>query len=155
VKNKDDMPLQAIRLDKDLLFNHKYKTNYLVKKIRCNNAGENKLLQQMSIDNNLGIQFEFISPGSPQFNGRVERKFAILFGRVRALINAANLTTILRDGFWTEGAHMATILENFIVTPTKQIAAHDKFYNESYKHFLLYVHLEHWPLSPTIMIKRF
>jgi hypothetical protein len=128
------MPLQAIRLIKDLRSNQKYHTNYVVKKIRCDNAGENKLLQQMCIDNSLGIQFEFISSGSPQFNGSVERKFAILFGCVRALLNAANLTTTLQNGLWTEAAHMATMLESIIVTPTKVLAAYDKFYNESYKH---------------------
>jgi hypothetical protein len=80
VRNKKDMSLQVVRLLKDLISNHKYNTKYVVKKIRCDNAGENKLLEQMSIDNLLGIKFEYISPGSPQFNGRVERKFAILFG---------------------------------------------------------------------------
>ena len=129
------MPLQVVRLLKDLISNHKYNTKYVVKKIRCDNAVENKLLEQMSIDNLLGIKFEYISPGSPQFNGRVERKFAILFGRVRTLLNAANLTIDIRNGLWFEAGNMATTIENLIVTPTKTKAAYEMFYNEQYKNF--------------------
>jgi hypothetical protein len=54
-----------------------------VKFIRCNNAGENKDLQTKcakSTDLNT-IQFEFTARNSPEFNGKIERKFAIFFGK--------------------------------------------------------------------------
>ena len=127
VKTKDKMPLQVIRLPKDLRSNQQYLIRYIVKAIRCDNAGENKLLEQKCIDKMLGIIFEYIAPGSPKFNGRVERKFPILFGRTRTLLNSANLTHDLRQGLWTEAANMSTILENIIVTPTKPVAAYYNF----------------------------
>jgi hypothetical protein len=39
----------------------------------------------------LVCQFEFTAPDSPQQNGKVERKFATLYGRVQAMINDAEL----------------------------------------------------------------
>jgi hypothetical protein len=39
----------------------------------------------------LGIQFEYTSPNSPQFNGKIERKFASLFRQTWADLNSAKL----------------------------------------------------------------
>ena len=54
--------------------------------IRCDNAGENKSLEQECIAHNMGIQFEYTPSGTPQRNGRVERKFTYLFGKTRLWI---------------------------------------------------------------------
>ena len=88
---------RVIRLLKDLRSNQQYLIRYIVKAIRCDNAGENKLLEQKCIDEILGIIFEYIAPGSPKFNGRVEQNFPILFGRTRTLLNSANLTHMIYD----------------------------------------------------------
>ena len=42
-----------------------------VKYIRCDNAGENKSLEQKCIESGLDIAFEYTALYSPQFNGRV------------------------------------------------------------------------------------
>ena len=47
--------------------------------IRCHNAGDNVKLQLVLIDNSIAVTFKFTAPGSPQFNGVVERKFQTLF----------------------------------------------------------------------------
>ena len=52
-----------------------------VKYIRCDNAGENLKLKEECDRLNLGIEFEFTAPNTPQQNGIVERKFATLYGR--------------------------------------------------------------------------
>jgi hypothetical protein len=44
-----------------------------------NDAGENRALEKMRINAGLGIQFEYTAPGTPQRNGRVERKVATLW----------------------------------------------------------------------------
>ena len=44
-----------------------------VKIIRCDNAGESKVLERESDKNELGIIFECTAPGTPQQNGVVER----------------------------------------------------------------------------------
>ena len=46
-----------------------------VKIIRCDNAGENKVLERESDKIDLGIIFEYTAPGTPQQNGVVERAF--------------------------------------------------------------------------------
>jgi hypothetical protein len=62
-----------------------------MKTIQCDDDGENKELENRCIQEQLGINFEYTGPGTPQFNGRVERKFATLYGRVRTMLNAARL----------------------------------------------------------------
>ena len=50
----------------------------------------------------------------PQQNGRVERKFATLYGRVQAMLNDAKLMPSLQKKLWAEAANTATLLENHI-----------------------------------------
>ena len=61
---------------------------------------------------------EFIAPGTPQQNGIVERSFAFLYNRIRAMLNRAGLTIDKRKKFWAECASMATILDNIHVRKT-------------------------------------
>ncbi|MGL5934164.1 MAG: hypothetical protein ACRCZI_00925 [Cetobacterium sp.] len=88
-----------------------------VKYIRCDNAGENVDLKnkcQNSTDLT-EVEFEFTARNSPQFNGKIERKFATLIGRVRAMLNAAKLTRNLRNLLWCEAAATATDIENLLI----------------------------------------
>ena len=68
-----------------------------VKNILCDNAGENVLLKKLCVQQMIDVTFEFTAPGSPQYNGKVERKFATLFGKVRSILNAARLTKDLQQ----------------------------------------------------------
>jgi hypothetical protein len=83
-----------------------------VKYIRCDNAGENLSLEKECKRRGLGITFEYTAPNTPQQNGKVERAFATLYGRVRAMLNQASLTSKMRGDIWTEAASTATKLEN-------------------------------------------
>jgi gag-polypeptide of LTR copia-type len=68
-------------------------TKLMVKNIRCDNSGENKSFHEaVKADKDLKIKFEFTAPHTPQQNGKVERKFATLYGKMRAMLNAAKLT---------------------------------------------------------------
>jgi hypothetical protein len=69
--------------------------NIEVKVLRCDNAGENKATETMCIAEGLGIKYEYTAPDTPQHTGRVESKLATLYGRMRSMMNAANL-----DGFY-------------------------------------------------------
>ena len=44
-----------------------------VEHIRCDNAGENRVLEDACIEKDLGIIFEYTAPGTPQQNGVNER----------------------------------------------------------------------------------
>ena len=52
-----------------------------VKHIRCDNAGENRVLEDACFEKDLGIVFEYTAPGMPQQNGVVERAFATMLGK--------------------------------------------------------------------------
>ena len=58
------------------------------------------------------IKFEFSGPRTTQRNGRVERKFQTLYGRIRAILNDAGLENEIRSGVWSECANNVTFLSN-------------------------------------------
>ena len=107
LKKKSDTAHTILKLVRDLQTKGKQ-----VKKIRCDGAGENKTTEQLLKANGLGIDFEYSAPNTPQQNGRVERRFATLYGRVRSMLNDAHLTPALRSGLWAECANTATYLDN-------------------------------------------
>jgi len=68
---------------------------------RVDNAGENKALKAFLTANGFAnVEFEFTPRNSPQFNGRIERKIAVLWSRTRSLLNTAKLPQWLRNGLW-------------------------------------------------------
>jgi transposase InsO family protein len=87
-----------------------------IARFRCDNAGENKTFQAtLKDDMPYEIQFEYTAPYTPQQNGRIERKFATLCGKIRALTTASQLPQKLRNGLWPHAALLVTSLENTIV----------------------------------------
>ena len=89
--------------------------NLQISYIRCDNSEENKTLRKaIKEDPQLSIQFEFVAPYTPQQNGKVERKFATLYGKVRAMLNWAQVTPYLRNKLWAQCANTATQLNNIL-----------------------------------------
>ena len=86
-----------------------------VKIIRCDNAGDNKVLEREKDKNELGIIFEYTAPGTPQQNGVVERAFVIVMGRARAMMNYAGFTMAKRQQLWCESVPTARLLDNILV----------------------------------------
>ena len=114
LKEKSQLCKTVVSLLKEL----KDTYNKTVKYIRCDNSGENVVLIEKCKQERLGIIFEFTARKTPQQNGRVERKFATLYGRVRAMLNEAGLVDKyeeLRHRLWAECASTATKLENVVV----------------------------------------
>jgi len=124
LKKKGDLS----KIVRELINDLKAKIQKTVKYIRCDNAGENKSLEKDAKRDGLGIQFEWTAQGTPQQNGRVERKFKTLYGRVRAMFKEAGLTEEIKNGIWSEGASTATLLENIICTPLKRVPAHEQLF---------------------------
>ncbi len=103
LKMKDQMARAMILLIKEL---HNLE-NIVVKKICCDNSSENIAFQVAVKEEGLGLNFEFTAHQTPQQNGRIERKFATLFGRVRSMLNLAGLTGKHEDlcqGIWAKCA---------------------------------------------------
>jgi len=76
----------------------------------------------------MGILFEYTAPGTPQQNSSVERDFPAMFGKVRAMMNAAGFDKKKRDKYWTEAALTLTLLENVSVKKGETEMAHKKFH---------------------------
>ena len=92
LKNKSDLGKIGVSFAKDL----KNRLDIPISTIRCDNAGENKEMNKMMTEAELGINFEYTAVDTPQQNGVVERAFATLYGRVRAMINYAKLNEEMR-----------------------------------------------------------
>ena len=129
LKKKSDVPETMVRMIKQL----QSKENITVMTLRCDNAGENKTTDILCQDEKLGITFEYTAPDTPQHNGRVERKFATLYGRMRAMLNAAGLEATLRKGVWAECGNAATRNENLSISTRNQKPAWERFFNRPSK----------------------
>jgi hypothetical protein len=44
-------------------------------------------MKKVSKVKSVGVQFKFSGPRTPQRNGKVERKFQIIYGRIRSMLN--------------------------------------------------------------------
>ena len=64
---------------------------YTVKYVSCDNAGKHQTKLQKVCEKN-DIQLEYTAPYTPQLNGVVERRIAVLLNGARAFLYAANLT---------------------------------------------------------------
>jgi len=83
--------------------------------LRCDNAGENVWAEKAFRKSCYDVTFQYTAPNTPQQNGKVERKFATLYGRVRSMLNDAQVTQNLRHKLWAEAANTATLLDNLLV----------------------------------------
>ena len=111
LKKENEQVEPIIDLIKGLKARHKIQ----VKIIRCDHAGENKVLDRELDKKELGINFEYTSPGTPQQNGVVERAFVTVMGRARAVMNLAGFTMAKRQQLWCEAPQTATILDNILM----------------------------------------
>jgi hypothetical protein len=104
--------------------------NKQVKFIRCDNAGENISLQQALDKEGMNIKFEFTARETPQQNGKVERAFATLYGRMRAMMAAAKWDDEMKHKLWMEAAATATKLDT-IMNDKGEKSPYEQFYNEN------------------------
>jgi hypothetical protein len=139
LKNKSDLATKALSYILQLK-----KQGYTVKFIRLDNTGKKQALQKLvkATEDPELIVFEFTAPNSLQFN-RVQRKFAVLWARTRATLNAAMLTATLRAGMWTEAAKFSEIIENHLVRPAAAAkgSPYFQFYKKVWKGL---THLQKW-----------
>jgi hypothetical protein len=77
-----------------------------------------------------GIKFEIFGRRTPQRNGRVERKFQTLNGRIRAMLNGADLEGELRDKIWAECVMNVTYSSNIISTKSSLKSSFELLHGE-------------------------
>jgi len=100
-----------------------------VKHIRCDNAGENVSLKNELEKQGSTIRFEYTARATPQQNGKAERAFATLYGRIRAMMKGAGLNEDEKMKLWMEAAATATKLDNILATKGEE-SPYKKFYGE-------------------------
>jgi hypothetical protein len=76
-------------------------------------------------------KFDFRALDSPQENGNIERKFDAIYGRVREILNGADLTTVLRNVMWVFCSLHTTILENIWIRPYTHLSPYEIYHEES------------------------
>ena len=107
----------------------KVRHNKAAKYIRCDDAGENHKAEEACWRNGFNVQFEYTPPGTPQQNGRIERKFATCYGRIQACYKAAGiLEDDLKYKIWAECAMYVTKMDNILVSSTREHSPHFLFY---------------------------
>ena len=88
-----------------------------VKRVRLDNAGENKTLQERSksADWKLNLEFEFTARDSPQFNAKVEVGLSTIANRSRAVMAGANFPLEIRYRVYSEVFKTVTLLDGLTV----------------------------------------
>jgi septum formation topological specificity factor MinE len=106
-----------------------------VKYIRCCNYGEYHDIQKYLRERSpkMRCKFEFTAPDSPQKNGKIERKFATLYGRVRAILNRAEFTEYLWHVMWAFCSLQATRLDNILIRPDTHLSPYEMYHEETPK----------------------
>ena len=108
--------------------------NIEIKRIRLDNSGENRSLQQECDKANPGITYDFTAPGTPQQNSVAERRIATFMGRARAMLIQAGIESKYKGEFWCEVVSTATKLDNIMVRPERTKTPHTLFYGEDAKY---------------------
>lgn len=85
-------------------------------------------MEEAYIEQRMGIQLIYTVVGTPQQNGRVERKFAPLYGRIRSMIIDAGRKEHLGQKLWADAANMCVDLDNILVKKKEEKNAHQKLY---------------------------
>ena len=87
--------------------------NYILKKLRCDNGGENvKALTELCEKHGLAI--EITAPYTPQQNGIVERTFATIRDHSSAAMIKAKFSEEAQGTLWAEAANTHTRLTNIV-----------------------------------------
>ena len=90
----------------------------LVENIRCDNAGENKDLEETFNGEKwkLNINFEYTARDTPQQNSLVETGFYIVLNKGRAMLIDSNVPYNMRHNIMQEALSTTTKLDGLVVS---------------------------------------
>ena len=98
---KSHLPDKLVETFQTLKTNHNITPKYDC----CDNASENVATEKECISHGINVQFEYTPPGTPQRNGRIERKFATFYGRICSFLATAGIQEdTMKYGLWAECA---------------------------------------------------
>ena len=102
---------------------------HAVKYLRCDNAGEHQAKLQ-KVCEKFGVQLEYTAPYTPQMNGVVERRIAVLLGGARAIMFSANLADDAKKKLWAEAVSYMETTRNSMSTTKNKESANKLFYGK-------------------------
>ena len=130
LKKKSDQIEMISSRSKRLKDKYKIQVTYIL----CDNAGENKKLEEKCSVEGLGIIFEYTATGTLQQNVYVKRTFPMIMGHVRAMMNVAGFTTEKHKQLWCEAASTVTMLDNILVYEQVSAPPYKMFYGQDAKY---------------------
>ena len=117
-----------------LIKNLKTKYNIQVQYLCFYNRGENVDFKRTNKQEWMGIKFKYTALGTPQQISHVEWKLITLFNWVHAMLNSGKFTAFLRNNLWAEATSTATLLDNYLVTPNRDLSPFQHFWEGKDKH---------------------
>ena len=102
---------------------------HTVKYIRCDNAGEHQE-KLRKVCGKYGVQLEYTAPYTPQLNGVVERRIAVLLNGARSFLYAANISEEYRKKLWAEAVNCTEDVRNSMATTNNSKSANELFYGK-------------------------
>ena len=129
LKTKGEAPSKIMTLLRRL---HDRKTP--TKFLRMDDASELRKLakdcEEAKEDYLRKVKFEFTARDTPQRNGKVERKIAVMTRRIKATLNAAKLTKELRAVLWGECIMYLEDVENVLQSRAYEEPPYKAFFKE-------------------------
>ena len=126
-----------------------------VKIIRCDNAGENLLLEKRlaSKDWKLDVVFEYTARDTPQQNYLVEKGFDTMYSRGRAMMARANIPKPMKYVLFREVFKTATLLDGLVpITLKGKMATRFEHYSGGNPKFAQ--HLRTWGEAGVVHLKK-
>ena len=102
---------------------------HTVKYLRCDNAGEHQS-KMAEMCKKYSVEMEYTAPYTPQMNGVVERRIAVLLNGARAAMYAANFNEETRKKLWAETISYTETVRNSMATSRSVKSANELFYGE-------------------------
>ena len=82
--------------------------------VRLDGGGENMAVRKFC--NDLGIKVELTPPYTPQYNGRIERRFAVITSMAMALLWNAGFTSVMKGKLLPQALRTASFLNDLAPT---------------------------------------
>jgi len=105
------------------LFSHIKEKNELPTYVRLDGGGENTAVRKFCYDE--GIKVALTPPYTPQYNGRIERRFAVITSMAMLLLCNAGFTSIMKKKLLPEELTTASFLNDLAPTERSKLSAQE------------------------------
>lgn len=105
------------------LLNRVKETHGLPKYVKLDGGGENMAVRKFCNDH--GIKVELTPPATPQYNGRIERRFAVVTSMAMALLWNAGFTSAMKKKLLPQALMTASFLNDLAPTARSKLSAQE------------------------------